>query len=532
MLSMAFMSARHPRRAFLLSGMAAACAAELSLAATGKGPVAETKTGKVQGGVTPGGVQIYRGIPYGGPTEGPGRFLPPSAPAKWTGIRDATVTGPRCAQGGGNIFLDARIGEYFGGGRPDRVALAQQQDSENCLNLNVLTNSLRGKKPVMVYIHGGGFTSGSGMLGLFSDRFVQEQDVVLVSVNHRINVFGYLYLGALSSKYPDSGNIGQLDLVAALEWVRDNIAHFGGDPGNVTVFGESGGGAKISALMAMPAAKGLYHRAIVESGSALQAGTPEEADRRTRIVLERLGLSAGQVDQLQQVPADKLVAAARGNNPTPVLDGRSIPEQTWTPDAPAISATIPMIIGYCKDEQTLFSLQDTALYTLDNAGLNDRLVKSGLSGETAAKLIAANHRDHPQDTPSDIWFRIVTERGTGRNALTQAERKAEQGKAPVYLYYFAWNTPLVDSKIKAFHTAELPLAMRLVRYPESEQVSRQLSAAWAAFARTGNPSNHELPPWPAFDTSTRASMVFDGPRSEVVKDRDREERLMLNEKGL
>jgi para-nitrobenzyl esterase len=509
------------RRAFLISGLAA------GYVRAADGPVAETRQGKVRGGEV-NGVRIFRGLPYGGPSEGAGRFLPASKPQKWAGVRDATVTGPRCTQGGSNIFLDARLGEYFGGGRADRVALAQQTESENCLVLNVLTNGLRGKRPVMVYIHGGGFTNGSGLLGLYSDAFVREQDVVVVSVNHRINVFGYLHLGELSPKYPDSGNIGQLDLIAALEWVRDNIAAFGGDPANVTVFGESGGGAKISALLAMPGAKGLFHRAIVESGSALQVATRDDADKRTRAVMDKLGLGPSRVDELQRVPADKLLAAGRGMNPSPVLDGRSIPAQTWTPGAPAVSATVPMIIGYCKDEQTLFSLQDTALYSLDEAGLRDRAAKAGVP----EKLIAAYRTDYPKETPTDLWFRMVTDRGTGRNALVQAERRAEQGKAPVYLYYFAWNTPLVDGKIKAFHTAELPLAMRLVRYPESEQLSRQISAAWATFARTGNPNHKGLPAWPAFDTTGRATMVLDAPASAVVKDRDREERLIINEQSL
>jgi len=220
---------------------------------TERSPTAETLQGRVQGASIR-GVHIFRGIPYGGATEGAGRFLPPSKPATWAGVRDATITGPRCVQGRGNIFLHPLIGEYFAGGRPDRLELAKQTDSENCLVLNVLTPGLRGKRPVMVYIHGGGFTGGSSALTLFSDGLVHEQDVVLVGVNHRLNVFGYLWLGGITSKYA-VGNAGQLDLVAALEWVRDNIAQFGGDPADVTIFGESGGGAKVSALMAMPVPK-------------------------------------------------------------------------------------------------------------------------------------------------------------------------------------------------------------------------------------------------------------------------------------
>ena len=265
----------------------------ISLGAAESSPVTETACGRVRGGSVR-GVQIFRGIPYGGPAEGAGRFMPPSKPAKWAGIRDATVTGPRCVQGTGNIFLDPTIGEYFGGGRPDRVELSRQVDSENCLVLNVLTPGLRGKRPVMVYIHGGGLTSGSSLLTLYGDGLPREQDVVLVGVNHRLNVFGYTYLGGLSQKYA-TGNVGQLDLVAALEWVRDNIAQFGGDPAKVMIFGESGGGAKVSALMAMPAAKGLFHRASVQSGSQLRVGTPEAATEAARKLLAKFGLNENQV---------------------------------------------------------------------------------------------------------------------------------------------------------------------------------------------------------------------------------------------
>lgn len=223
-------------------------AAPAALRATG---TLETTGGRLRG-YTVDGVQIFRGIPYAGAVEGAGRFLPPPPPPKWTGVRDATRTGPRCVQGPGNIFLSPVIGEYFAGGRPDRIELAHQDDSENCLVLNVLTPALRGKRPVMVYIHGGGFTGGSSALTLFADAFPRENGVVLVGVNHRINVFGYLYLGEWSERYADSGNAGQLDLVAALEWVRANISQFGGDPGNVTVFGESGGARRSARCLPCP----------------------------------------------------------------------------------------------------------------------------------------------------------------------------------------------------------------------------------------------------------------------------------------
>lgn len=492
----------------------------------------ETSQGQVRGASVR-GVHIFRGIPYGGPTEGSGRFLPPSRPAKWAGVRDATVTGPRCTQGPGNIFISPLIGEYFAGGRPDRLELAKQTDSENCLALNVLTPGLRGKRAVMVYIHGGGFTGGSSALTLFSDGFVREQDVVLVGVNHRLNVFGYTYLGGLSSKYA-TGNVGQWDLIAALEWIRDNIGQFGGDPGNVTIFGESGGGAKISALMAMPAARGLYHRASVQSGSMLRASTADAATESARKLLANLGLSEKQVDELQNIPADRLLAAGRGQGLSgtgAVVDGHSIPTQTWDPKAPEVSAAVPMLIGNDKDESTLFSLRDESLFSLDDAGLRGRLIKSGIPEEEVEPLLGLYRRDHPKDSATELYFRISTDRGARRNAIRQAELKLEQGKANVYMWYCQWNTPLAegDKKIGAFHTCDLPLAMRLVRFPESEQLSKQLSAAWAAFARTGNPGTKALP-WPAYTLSERATMIFDGAKSEAVNDPDKEERVFLRER--
>lgn len=489
---------------------------------------AETQYGKVRGRSSR-GIHIFRGIPYGGPTEGAGRFLPPSKPQKWSGVRDATVTGARCVQAPGVIFLNPVIGEYFGGGRADRVELAQQQDSENCLVLNVLTPALRGKRPVMVYIHGGGFTGGSSLLTLYADQFPREQDLVLVGINHRLNVFGYTYLGGLSEKY-SVGNAGQLDLIAALEWVRDNIAQFGGDPSNVTIFGESGGGAKISTLLAMPAAKGLFHKAAVQSGSLLRVSTPDAATSRAKTLLTRLGLSETQLDELQRIPADKLFAAASGKGPNlaagPVVDGRSVPHQTWEPEAPEISAHIPMIIGSCKDESTLFSRQDETLFHLDDAGLRDRVIKAGIPEDAVDPLLRGYRTNHPKDTPTDLYFRMATDRGVRWNALRQAEKKIAQRKGSVYMYHFIWDTPLDNGRIKAFHTADLPLTMRLVRYPESLQLSKQLSGAWAAFARTGNPSQKDLP-WPAFTSAERATMIFDGKRSGSVNDPDREERLLL-----
>lgn len=454
-IKMKHLNRRDLLRNSLSVGVAALVGGQLAKRAAARGgtatpPIVETQYGKVRG-VDWRGVRVFRGIPYGGLTEGTARFLPPARPDPWAGIREATENGPRCVQGSGSIFLNPVIGEYFRGST-GRTELVEEKNSENCLVLNVLTPGLKGKRPVMIYIHGGGFSNLSSQITVFADALPREENVVLVGINHRLSAFGYLYLGGLSEKYA-VGNVGQLDLIAALEWVRDNIAHFGGDPRNVTLFGVSGGGGKLNTLMAMPAAKGLFHRAIIESGSLLRADDKETATQTAKVVLSKLGLAENQVDELQSIPADKLYAAAEAGGSRsvgPVVDGHSVPRQIWDPTAPEISADIPLIIGNCKDEATLFSTEDEALFHLDEAGLRDRLVKAGIPASSVAPLLAAYHRDHPRDTPSDIYFRISTDRGARWNAVRQAELKIAQGKANVYLYYFAWDAPPGGRQVQSF----------------------------------------------------------------------------------
>jgi para-nitrobenzyl esterase len=504
----------------------------LAHAAAAKDPLlTETIYGKIRG-VQVNGVSMFAGVPYGATTAGAGRFMPPSKPAKWTGVRDAIAPGPRAPQTEaplgpptGNPVGDA-IDFYFTGGGANSFELANTKMGEDCLVLNVVTGSLKGKRPVMVFIHGGGFASGDGILALSADKWIREEDIVVVGVNHRLNTFGYTYLGFISEKYADSGNVGQLDLIAALEWVRDNIASFGGDPQNVTIFGQSGGGAKISTLMAMPKAKGLFNKAIVESGSMLNVSTKEEATEHAKALLEALGLNEGQVDELQKVPADKLLAVklpATGTVPSisamgarPVVDGRSIPQQTWTPNAPKTASGVSMIIGNCKDESATYGLGDQSLYSLDEAGLRAREIKDGIPEAEVDKLLSLYHRDYPSDSPSDLYFRISSDRGARRNVINQADRKLAGGAGSVYVYNFAWNTPVLDRKLRAFHTAELPLVYRRVAYPESEELSRQLGGAWAAFARKGDPNHSGMPNWAPYTISDRQTMVFDVGKTRLV----------------
>jgi len=500
-------------------------------AASADSPVAETIYGKIRG-VQVNDVSMFAGVPYGATTKGAGRFMPPSKPEKWAGVRDATTPGPRAMQTAGplgpptgNPVGDA-IDFYFTGGGANSFEIANTKMGEDCLVLNVATGSLQGKRPVMVFIHGGGFASGDGILALSADKWIREEDIVVVGVNHRLNTFGYTFLGGISEKYADSENVGQLDLIAALEWVRDNIESFGGDPQNVTIFGQSGGGAKISTLLAMPKATGLFHKAIVESGSMLSVATPEEATAHAKALLAALGLNEGQVDELQKIPADTLLAVklpTTGTPPNasamgarPVVDGRNILRQTWTPNAPKTASGVSMIIGNCKDESTTFGLGDPALFSLDEAGLREREIKAGIPESEVDKLLALYHRDYPSDTPSDLYFRISSDRGARRHVINQADRKLAGGAGNVFVYNFAWNTPVLDGKLRAFHTAELPLVYRRVAYPESEALSRQFGGAWAAFARTGDPNHSEMPDWAPYNASDRPTMIFDVGNTRLV----------------
>ncbi len=519
------------RRSFLITSLIGVPA--MVLATNGfvslKSSNVETKTlyGKVKG-YDFDGVKIFRGIPYGDNTEGEARFLPPQKPKTWTGIKDCTLNGSRCVQLGRSIFETNLLGPYFSGGRADRFELAKQSSSEDCLNLNVLTPGLKGKRPVMVYIHGGGFQDGGGLLAVFSDKHVREQDVVLVGINHRLNVFGYTYFGGIDKKY-EVGNTGQLDIVAALEWVRDNIENFGGDPNNVMIFGESGGGAKISTLLAMPAAKGLFHKAAIESGSFVtKAIDVETATQSARELMAKLDIT--NVDDILKIPARKLFNASMqcGMRHGPIVDGHSLLRDPWYPDSPKISCNVPLLIGNDKDEGTLFALNNESLFNLDHSGLRNELVKAKIPESKVEDLLKLYQIVYPNEGPSDLYFRISSDRGARYNAVKQAELQLARGESDVFMYYFQYNTPVDNGKLRAFHTSDLPLIMRLTLYPESEQLSHQMSAAWAAFARTGNPGTKKLP-WKAYSLDNRDTMIFDVDKSVNISDPDKEIREMLHE---
>jgi para-nitrobenzyl esterase len=411
--------------------------------------------------------------------------------------------------------------------------------------LNVWTPALKDnkKRPVMVWFHGGGFAFGSGAGG-GSDftNMCRTYDVVGVSLNHRLNIFGHLDLSEAGPKYAESGNAGVLDLVLALEWVHENIANFGGDPSNVTIFGQSGGGSKTSTVMGMPRAKGLIHRAIVESGSMLRALDHDQARATTRQLLKYLQLTPNQADQLADVPPEQLIDAVRAvDKPSailgsrkpgilrPVVDGTSLPAHPFDPKATDISATVPMMIGSVKDEAG-----DTLLLEADMTEARMKECVAEIAGVQTDKIIEIARRNHPGLTPVQLAVNIASE-SHRMNGFDQAERKAAQGKAGVYEYMFAWE----DEKRKAFHTIEVAFAFnnpdrvkrRADGSPEVPAMATAVSGAWAAFARTGNPNHTGLPKWPTYDAKDRYVMVFNK-GSAALSDPTKTDRLALKSIGL
>jgi para-nitrobenzyl esterase len=410
--------------------------------------------------------------------------------------------------------------------------------------LNVWTSSLRpaNRRPVMFWLHGGGFTTGSDGRSWFDgSNLARKHDVVVVGINHRLNIFGYLYLAQLSGpKYTDSGNAGMLDAVLALQWVHDNIANFGGNPENVTIFGQSGGGGKVSTLLAMPSAKGLFHKAIVESaGSGLRAIPAEAATVSTQKFLDHLGLKPNQADQLQQMSVEKLITAMHevtANGPLPlgpVVDGQSLPRHPFDPTGPEISASIPMLIGTAATENTLLmGGHDPAAFSLDEMTLRTRLKTLFKTGDAEIEsLIAAYRKDQPGASPSLVFFTATSDRSHRMNAITQAERKLAQRAAPAYLYLFEWQTPVLGGRLHTPHTMEINFAFDNVAKaptllgtgPALQPLADKVSGAWTAFAHTGNPSQKSLQ-WPPYDIVDRPTMVFND-ECKVVNDPAKEARL-------
>lgn len=501
-------------------------------------PQVDTKNGRVRG-FNRNGSCVFLGIPYGGPCDGKNRFKAPQPAGHWQGVRDCTAQGPVAMQ----QIVDMRglaepaksimeaFGNHFTGGIP--YDKAQEQCSENCLVLNIVTPAVdERRRPVMVYIHGGGYTTGSGnVTSVICDRLVQEEDVVVVTVNHRLNVFGFLYLGGFDAAYSDSGLAGQLDLVMALLWIRDNISGFGGDPDRVTLIGESGGGMKIAHLMAMPAAKGLFARAISISGS-IMVGARSRADghQQALAILKQLGIEEKDWKCLFDLPAQVLLEAAMAvagqelvladSTPfMPVADGVNLPmnpEKLY--EAYEVSDGVPFLVGASEEELAMNVAVDPGM-TWDM--LRDRLLSRsfgtavpmpGLNESNVDAVIQAfRHACEDHKQPWQILVQIVSMcHFLGGGAFKAAMAKAARRTAPVWHYMTAYDSafPGPVPLACAWHTADLPLVFRAVYHEKDEALSRTMAHAFAAFARTGSPETDGLP-WPAFTAEEKQTMIFD-----------------------
>jgi para-nitrobenzyl esterase len=514
--------------------------ADADIIASGVTAAVNTTNGPIRGLVEE-GVQTFRGVRYGAPPVGALRFMPPKKPEPWKSTVDCMRFGPASMQlssGGSAVNFPGTVGAALGQLMESREDVVRQ--SEDCLFLNVWTPALGSAKqrPVMVWFHGGGFNYGSGSWTVYNGHnLAKNHDVIVVTVNHRLNAFGYLYLGEAGDSA--SGNVGMLDLVAVLEWVRDNISAFGGDPGNVTMFGQSGGGAKVSTLLAMPAAKGLVHRAIIESGPGLRGAVKETALANARAVMKNLGVL--DVNSLKEVPAQKLLAAAAANENSggtgglrwgPVVDGVALPTHPFDPIAPVQSSGIPVMIGCTKDEQTLYNVGFPWWGKLTQAELVEKL-RPQFKDKTDA-LISAFRKLRPNDSPSYLYTDIASTTFAFMGSITLAERKAAQNAAPVYMYIWEWGAPVDDGILRAPHTMELPFVfdnvdkgpILLGTAASTKALGKQASSVWTSFARTGTPAAAGIPKWPAYDAQTRATMMFDL-KSRVENDPNAEIRKIM-----
>lgn len=474
-------------------------------ASTAVSPIADTTCGKLRGR-TEDGIHVFRGVPYGADTSGKNRFMPPQKPAPWTGTRDALTWGhvaPQPLPSSNYDYTNACQWATQPGGK-----------GEDCLVLNVWTPGLKdgGKRAVMFSIHGGGYSSGASHNPVFDGRALARRgNVVVVTVNHRLGALGYLHLGEFVPEYAQSGVVGLMDLVAALQWVHDNIENFGGDPGRVMIFGQSGGGSKVCHLMAMPSAKGLFHRAAVESGVSQKTGTRENAAKSAEKLIAQLGLPKSRFMALQEMPFEMIIGAqaATGAQFVPIVDGVIVPRDPFDPDAPTISADVPMMAGSNLHDSNL-SRTD---FSLDDATAQEQL-KTAM-GEDVTRVWAAYREADPKATASQLYARITSDRGIRASTRLVIEKKAALGRAPAFLYLLEWPAPFMGGRYGSVHGTDVPLIFHNPElWPltagsgENSAMADRMSDAFIAFAKTGSPSTPELP-WAAYDPATVPTMIFD-----------------------
>jgi para-nitrobenzyl esterase len=482
------------------------------------GSVVETATGSVQGAVED-GIAIFRGIPYAAPPVGDLRFRPPQPAAPWSGVMEATAFGPSSLQSPSP--LEQLLGSQ------------ELEMSEDCLTLNVWAPTADdAKRPVMVWIHGGAFLTGTGATPWYDGTsFARNGDVVLVTINYRLGALGFLHLDDIGGEsYGGSGNLGILDQVAALEWVRDNIEAFGGDPNNVTAFGESAGAMSVGTLLGLPAAKGLFARAIPQSGASHNARTPEVANQVTAAMFEELGIDASPAGAaaLRDVPTDKLLEAqnavslrywSAGLGFAPVVDGVVLPERPIEAIGRGHAQGVSVLIGSNRDEMKLFTMLDPALSELDEAKLRHRVAANLGDPERANALVDAYRATRPAATPGELWTDLQSDYIFRIPAIRLAEHQSSLGN-PVHMYLFTWATPIMGGILGSCHALEIPFVFNNLDQPGAHMftgtiddalrgLARTMHQSWSSFARTGQPSAAGLPDWPTYTADTRPTMQFD-----------------------
>jgi len=501
---------------------------------------AATRYGKVRG-KREDGIVKFLGVPYATPPLGQLRFKAPKPPRSWSGVRDAvSFPNPAFQVAGGEMGPT-------GNGRMPAPA-------EDCLYLNIWTPAADcNRRPVMFYNHGGGYMIGSGSAtGQDGTHLAQLYDVVVVESNHRLGMLGYLFLGDLAGG-DYAANQGMLDILAALRWTRENIENFGGDPDNIMVWGESGGGAKTAAIYTMPAAAPLFHKASIESAAPLRFPTREGATARAERTLELLGLTTADIPKLYDIPADRLLEiqqseAANGappwGDPGPLpgfgafVDGTIVPQHPFADGVASFSAHKPLMCGTCRDETVFFSLFGPPdIFSIDEAGLR-RELSSTYQGAELDQIISTFHASRPDATPAQLYFAITTS-PIWRDAIKIAEAKVAQHAAPVFMYQLAYKNPTLvpgtDFPVGSPHASDINLKFantdkNLDFFPNADQspgrlaTARHMSELWAGFARTGRPTATDVPRWPAYTLKDRATMWLDA-ECKIVTDPDKNERL-------